>query len=44
MMLDRDIVAVSPSTAYRVLKAAGLIKRWNGCFAPDGNGKVAEMS
>jgi hypothetical protein len=25
MMLDRDVVAVSPSTTYRVLKAAGLI-------------------
>lgn len=25
MMLDRDIVALSPSTTYRVLKAAGLI-------------------
>lgn len=28
-MLDKDIVAVSPSTVYRVLKAAGLLKRWN---------------
>jgi hypothetical protein len=27
MMLDRDIVAVSPSTTYRVLKATGLIQR-----------------
>lgn len=25
MMLDRDVVAVSPATTYRVLKAAGLI-------------------
>ena len=25
MMLDRDIVAVSPSSVYRVLKAAGLL-------------------
>ncbi len=30
MMLDRDIVAVSPSSVYRVLKAAGLLgDRWN---------------
>jgi putative transposase len=26
MMLDRNLVAVSPSTVYRVLKAAGLLK------------------
>jgi transposase InsO family protein len=29
MMLDEDIVAVSPSTTYRVLRQAGLLKRWN---------------
>lgn len=29
MMLDRDIVAVSPSTVYRVLKDAGLLRRWD---------------
>ena len=29
MILDRDIVAVSPSTVYRLLKEAGLLKRWN---------------
>lgn len=29
MMLDRDVVAVSPSSVYRVLKQAGLLKRWN---------------
>ena len=28
MMLDEDIVAVSPSTTYRVLKRAGLLNRW----------------
>jgi transposase InsO family protein len=29
MMLDRDVVAVSPSSVYRVLKAAGLLgDRW----------------
>jgi transposase InsO family protein len=28
-MLDENIVAVSPSTAYRILKEAGLLKRWN---------------
>lgn len=29
MMLDADIVAVSPSSVYRVLHKAGLLKRWN---------------
>lgn len=29
MMLDEDIVAVSPATVYRVLKSAGLLNRWN---------------
>jgi putative transposase len=29
MMLDRDVVAVSPSSVYRVLKQAGLIDRHN---------------
>ena len=28
MMLDADVVAVSPSTTYRVLKSAGLLNRW----------------
>jgi transposase InsO family protein len=29
MMLDRDIVAVSPSSVYRVLKQADRLQRWN---------------
>lgn len=29
MMLDEDVVAVSPSSTYRVLKFAGLLNRWN---------------
>jgi putative transposase len=29
MMLDDDIVAVSPSTTYRVLRAAGWLTRWS---------------
>lgn len=29
MMIDEDIVAVSPATTYRVLKSAGLLNRWN---------------
>ena len=29
MMLDEDVVAVSPSSTYRVLKEAGRLDRWN---------------
>ena len=29
MMLDENIVAVSPSTTYRVLKGAGWLRRWS---------------
>ncbi len=29
MMLDQDVVAVSPSTTYRILAKEGLLKRWN---------------
>ena len=29
LMIDEDIVAVSPSTVWRVLTEAGLMKRWN---------------
>lgn len=29
MMLDRDIVAASPSSVWRVLSQAGLLQRWN---------------
>jgi len=28
-MLDEDIVAASPSSVYRILKAAGLLNQWN---------------
>jgi len=37
MMLDQDIVAVSPSSVYRVLRADGRLDRWNG--KPSGKGK-----
>lgn len=29
MMLDADVVAVSPSSVYRILKRAGMLNRWN---------------
>ena len=37
MMLDEDVVAVSPSSVYRVLRAAGRLDRWN--LAPSKKGK-----
>ncbi len=38
MMLDADVVAVSPSSVYRVLKAAGRIERFNGKPSRKGGG------
>lgn len=38
MMLDADIVAVSPSSVYRVLKAAGVMDRWNRKASKKGTG------
>jgi len=38
MMLDDDIVAVSPSTVYRVLKAAGRLDRKSVSSSAKGNG------
>jgi transposase InsO family protein len=38
MMLDHDIVAVSPSSVYRVLKKAGLLQRWSTKASKKGNG------
>lgn len=43
MMLDRDVVAVSPSTTYRVLKAAGLIQSWNRKISKKGTGFVQPL-
>jgi transposase InsO family protein len=38
MMLDENVVAVSPSSVYRILKAAGLLQRWNRKSSSKGNG------
>lgn len=38
MMLDQNIVAVSPSSVYRVLSEAGLLKKWNARSSTKGNG------
>jgi len=38
MMLDADLVAVSPSSVYRVLKKAGVLARFNGKPSRKGQG------
>ena len=38
MMIDADIVAVSPSSVYRVLLNAGLLNRWNRTQSKKGTG------
>jgi putative transposase len=38
MMIDADIVAVSPSSVYRALKNAGLLDRWNRKASKKGTG------
>ncbi len=43
MMLDRDIVAISPSSVYRVLSSAGLLKRWNHKPSKKGTGFVQPL-
>ena len=43
MMLDADIVAASPATVYRVLKAAGVLDRWNGTPSRKGTGFVQPL-
>ena len=38
MMLDEDVVAVSPSSVYRVLGQAGLLQRWERTASCKGQG------
>jgi putative transposase len=38
MMLDADIVAVSPASVWRVLGQAGLLSKWNGKPSKKGTG------
>lgn len=40
MMIDADVVAVSPATVYRVLRAAGVIDRWHRTASRKGTGFV----
>jgi putative transposase len=44
MMLDADVVAVSPSSVYRVLKAAGRIDAFNGSPSRKGTGFVQPLA
>jgi putative transposase len=44
MRLDRDIVAVSPSSTYRVLKSAGLLDSWKSKPSFKGTGFVPPLS
>jgi putative transposase len=43
MMIDADIVAVSPSSVYRVLTNAGLLNKWNGKKSKKGDGFVQPL-
>jgi len=43
MMLDRDIVAVSPASVWRVLSSAGLLDRWNKKPSKKGTGFVQPL-
>jgi putative transposase len=44
MMLDHDVVAASPSSVYRVLKAAGLRRRWHVKPSKKGTGFVQPLA
>ncbi len=43
MMMDNDIVAVSPATVWRVLSAAGRLKKWNKKPSTKGTGFVQPL-
>jgi len=44
MMMDDDVVAVSPSSVYRVLRAAGVLDRWNPKPSKKGTGFVQPLA
>lgn len=44
MMIDDDVVAVSPSSVYRVLRAAGVLDRWNPKPSKKGSGFVQPLA
>ena len=43
MMMDADVVAVSPSSVYRVLTTTGLLNRWNRKESKKGTGCVQPL-
>jgi putative transposase len=43
MMIDRNVVAVSPSSVYRVLAGAGLLDRWSRSPSKKGTGFVQPL-
>jgi len=43
MMLDEDVAYASPSSVYRVLSKAGLLKRWNTSPTKKGKGFVQPL-
>lgn len=44
MMMDANVVAVSPTTVYRTLLAAGLMQRWNNKPTLKGTGFVQPLA
>ena len=44
MMLDQDVVAVSPASVYRVLRQAGLLQPWNTTPSKKGTGFVQPLA
>jgi transposase InsO family protein len=44
MMMDSDVVAVSPSSVYRVLPSAGVLERWNPKLSKKGTGFVQPLA
>ncbi len=44
MMLDADVVAVGPTSVWRVLHEAGLLERWNGKPSRKGTGFVQPLA
>jgi transposase InsO family protein len=43
MMIDEDVVAVSPASTYRVLKEAGVMRSWNRRESKKGTGFVPPL-
>jgi transposase InsO family protein len=43
MMLDREVAAASPSSVYRVLRAAGVLRHWNRAPTRKGTGFVQPL-